>query len=328
MALIWKDYFVSIPVSGSSALYRVRLTNSTGTIIHTGRIVPAPGATSVSVRLNAIAAPYVKQAELNATYFDGSGAFVASFASVPSLAPTFYVESSADGGSTWTPRGTVQFIADWSYTTARESSFRKSDPIIPVLDARQVLIYTTLATTLAAVAGTTTIYSGAVTNGNLLVNLFDAAPSGDTLIVTDGGGAFTYAIDRSGCKTHVLHYINAYGGWDSLLITGKVLKNDGYKRLTTGVSYNNANERGLQNYANGIERRWELHTDWLTDAQADKMHHLLGSTNVWLTDLRTMEAVPVVLTNGECAYKQFRTNGHKMAAYTIEAQQAATLERR
>lgn len=58
---------------------------------------------------------------------------------------------------------------------------------------------------------------------------------------------FTYG---DGKKDYVLYYVNAYGGWDSLLVGGNVMKRDEF----TSHTYRNKN-RGKVKYLNEISEK-------------------------------------------------------------------------
>ena len=73
------------------------------------------------------------------------------------------------------------------------------------------------------------------------------------------------------------------GGIDCLVIEGKAVKKDGYKRTTISKAYDNSilptpgtDQIVIRNaekavIANDITRTWELHTGWLTDAEAGRI---------------------------------------------------------
>ena len=97
------------------------------------------------------------------------------------------------------------------------------------------------------------------------------------------------------------------------------------------MDYDNgtADARGRVNYAMEIQRRYTMHTGWLTDEQSARMHHLLNSPCVYLQDLASAGAdiVPVVLTNTTTEYKTYLGQGARMVDYTIVADLAADMMR-
>lgn len=134
------------------------------------------------------------------------------------------------------------------------------------------------------------------------------------------------------CATHCLYYVNAFGGWDSLLINGNVKRTD---NITTNTFIQSTNER--KKIKNDIVTNWVLYTDWLNDEQASRMYHLLESTEVYLQDLTKAdinnndfysEVIPVNITNTNCEYKTFTNNGKKKFYYTIEVEEVKRKIRR
>lgn len=140
----------------------------------------------------------------------------------------------------------------------------------------------------------------------------------------------SYALLDDECFSHAIYYINAYGGWDSLLVKGNSKKTDAYTRATMRRKYDNsdAQARGIYNYANEIEEQWEFQSGWLSDDDASRMHHLLGSTSVYMMDLMTKTFTPVVLTNSDCQYKSFKGEGLRVVNYAITARVARDKVRR
>ena len=126
------------------------------------------------------------------------------------------------------------------------------------------------------------------------------------------------------CSRYALYYLNAYGGWDTLLIEGNHLEVDNLTRHTRDVEYDNRSiqNRGRQNYVNEISKALTLHTSWMSDDESSRMHHLLNSTEVYLYDILKDQMIPVVLKNSTSEYKTYRNNGHKLFNYTIEVSYA------
>ena len=212
----------------------------------------------------------------------------------------FKLQKRATISDSWTDVSSLAFDYDWSYVNNVTS---KKTVIQNIAVPGMYLLYT----------------SGAM-------NYIKLVPNNVETIQGDNG--VTYTVDP--CHRFALYFVNAYGGWDSLAISGKSLKSEAYERKTIGRVYDNSvipEQPGTVVQSNDVKRRWELHTDWLTDEQAALMHHLLGSNQVYLHDIGS-EIMPVTIQNTDCVYKQFATNGHKMASYVITVENAQSLIRR
>lgn len=126
---------------------------------------------------------------------------------------------------------------------------------------------------------------------------------------------------KDSCATHSLIYLNAYGGFDSLLVKGKTVRTDS---ITTD-KYTRTREASAHHSVKVLKKEisatWTLFTHYLTERQSMKMHHLLESTLVWLHDLDSGEIIPVNISNEEMEYKTMR-NGDKKIWYEIKAVEA------
>lgn len=337
---IWKDYPVTLG-TGDAYDYEIRLNDNSGDIIYTGRAYKRPGADSVIVRVNDICAAYLTE-RLPALNIPAG---FTSFA----VAQTFVVRAYVSGS--WTTKATIYFYNDWSYDHGfNPATMPLSDPITGELDPNQHLVFSTLpASSLTAVLtfedGTTStiviqIARSADFNNDFNEDfaLIDTAAHGGAAVIDLSAftglvsvtiGTMTYKVRQDECPRYALYYVNAYGGWDSLLIDGNDRRIDTYDRHTMEMDYDNADPaaRGRDDYAIEVTPNLELHTGYLTDEQSARMHHLLGSTQVYLCDLPTGVVRPLVLTNTECEFKRFKT-GHTLNAYTITAQVAQQFVRR
>lgn len=129
------------------------------------------------------------------------------------------------------------------------------------------------------------------------------------------------------CGEYALYYLNRYGGWDSFLIEGNVVKKDSYEKYYTNKSFNNTSldfERKV--YNNQITTSYELITGWLTDAQSNNLaFNLLPSNAAYLHDLVKDEIKPIVITNSETEYKKYR-NGKKLCNYKITVENSQSTQ--
>ena len=136
--------------------------------------------------------------------------------------------------------------------------------------------------------------------------------------------------DINYCGDYCLYYLNAYGGWDSFLIEGKVIKTDGstfhdYDALPTNTSIAPEKNR----YLVELQTTWKMATGWLTDDEAARLaKHLLTSPNIYLHDLVNDEIIPVTMKTNSAEYKTYLNNNRKLVSYTFEVTRAKTQLRR
>jgi hypothetical protein len=225
----------------------------------------------------------------------------------------------------------VTFVNDWSYDYDKEDDGVLSAPINGLFDVRMPLLYSiSKAQTIEVDAQDTHAdfsidFSAdfnigydrkwmveAASSGTLILkNIFDQ--HGDVKV-----GNITYHGERT-CATHALYYINAYGGWDFLLMQGRSVESDSYSRKTMKKEYDNnsVQNRGTSNYLNEVDKTFTLRTGLFFGDQGQRMHHLIGSTEVYMYDLEKGDMIPVVLTTNECRYKTYGTEGNKLMSYEI-----------
>lgn len=123
------------------------------------------------------------------------------------------------------------------------------------------------------------------------------------------------------CARYQLHYKNRYGGYDTFVIEGKVVKADEYERYDIKRSYdNNTHDFGRTTYLNDIRTKYELHTGWLTDEQSERLaFHLLPSDRVYLHDTEQDKIWPCVITNSSTTYKKAKDQDG-LVSYTINVE--------
>lgn len=339
---IWKDYYFTI--NKTSAEFRLRLNNSSGAIIYTGKAVARPNESSIKIRVNDICADYIKR-----TLPVWGQEF-----SPQAFTTTFLLQYL--NGAVWTSAGSVEFLDDWSYDyhyLASRDGF--SFPINPLVEGRQYLVIS-LSTSANSVNATIRFKNGGSATQVVTIRrtadfnndfnsdfaLFEMIATGNSTgtavidlsnfsnvaSVTISGR--TFPVDSSSCHNYALYYVNAYGGWDSLLLTGRVSEQDNYTRHNQSVEYDNTTieGRGTKNFTNEIDKTFTLQTGWIDELGASRMHHLLGSILVYLHDLNTGDIMPVVLTNADCPFKTYGGEGNRLINYTIEATLAQVRIRR
>lgn len=145
---------------------------------------------------------------------------------------------------------------------------------------------------------------------------------------------FSYDMDHCGFGAFI--YRNRFGGWDSFLIEGNIIKTDNYTKLNyrTKGEYNQMPDFRSSKYMDekhtdnvSINTTYEAYTGWLTDEEAERLvFHLLSSPIVYFQDLNKenqlfdteyYEYIPIRLTASSAEYKKFR-NGKKLVNYSIK----------
>lgn len=335
---IWKDYLVDLG-NAASMRYRIKVGSTSGETIYTGNAYRRPGATNIEVRVNDICASYLQnvlptlsQAEFSALDFPLK----------------FYVQKYT---TSWVNVTNFEVLNDWSYDYAyNPSTMGMAFPVNGHIDARQWLIYT--AYNAEEITATITFKDG--TTARVIIPIaisadFNADFNNDFARSARAAGSGTAVFDLSAwenvakvtinnktwdvvtdCAEWVLYYVNAYGGWDSLLIEGNTIERDDLTRHTREMEYDNRDikNRGTKNYVNEISKSYTMHTSWMSDEESARMHHLLNSTEVYLYNINSGEMIPVILNNTTTDYKTYKGNGGKLVNYTIEATVAHTMTRR
>lgn len=329
---IWRDYILSLPLQEGANFVEFSIAYGNNTI-YSGKAYAKPTSTTAEIKINDICADYLANA-LPSTFPNTGG-------ESHSYIYTFVI--SHDGATT-----EVEFYYDWSYDYTKDYSAEPilSAPILRKIPRNAPLLYT-------ATAGSTQIeiidygaYSRAFSSDfdiggvkwlnatSVANNVFDlssytSAHDSKVLVKAGSGSSIEYALVGD-CYRYMLYYLNAFGGWDFLLIEGNDMQTDTYSRKSIGQTYNNAQSRnrGMRNYRNDVTRKWNLRTLWIDDEGAKNMHHLLGSVDVYLYDLQDKQLYPVTINNGNCEYKTYKNNGNKLVRFDIEATLATTITRR
>lgn len=337
-APIWKDRIVTLASNTAYADFEIHVGSAAGTLLYAGRAYRRPGAADVVARINDVCADYLAHG------FPNLGS---SFTSML-VSETFV---TVVGGSAV---DTVTFVNDWSYDPIRviTASTPISDPILPELDPRQVFFFSVLSGTPSV---DVVLYFRDGTSSTVVVpvvrtadfnNDFNedfstqASDSGSGTAILDLSAfsgldritvnGVTYQVMEQGCARYLVAYVNAFGGWDTLVLDGIPVRRDDLVRHTIDTDYNNADPtaRGRRDYAIEVSPAWTLRTGILTDAQSEKMHHLLNSPDVYLLDFADMVWRPVVLTDTTHDEQTYRSNGRRPAVYEFNAQLAQERFRR
>lgn len=145
-----------------------------------------------------------------------------------------------------------------------------------------------------------------------------------------------FSYDMNHCGPGAFIYRNRFGGWDSFLIEGNIIKTDNYTKLNwrRKGEYNHSYSINTLKYnidekvtdSVNIDTTYQAYTGWLSDEEAERLvFHLLSSPTVYFQNLdkenqlfntEYYDYFPVRLTASSAEYKKFR-NGKKMVNYLI-----------
>ena len=311
MEPIWKDYTVVLASSAVATGVLYRVITSYGVLLFQGRAYPRPGASNVVARINDIVAAQLVRA------FDPDD---------DTAALTVSVQTYNSGTNSWATVDTVTFYADWSYDPGFDID--EDDLNAPLFDA-----FTAGQRIPCSTKNTGTVTFTVEEGGEIEVEEDNDYPCGavwvdlqDYPLATDVSVNGRNYERLPGCHRFVLYYVNAFGGWDFLVIQGKTEQFDDVTHYVTEQVYDNSRTyaRGKRNYVNELQHRYVFHTQWMGLEASLKMHHLLNSPLVLCHDVQRDIIRPVVLTNSETEYK----HGGRLYQYTIEAALAQNRERR
>lgn len=314
---IWANKVVIIETQENFVNYKINHKNET---IYAGKAYVMPNTDYVEIDITKICSSYLNStledsidAPQNFNAQNGVGLF------------SLYVNEELH--STYNFYNSYSYKPNPSYTVYDDRSYLVlSDPIRKVYDARQYIIYSFFN-----VLDTGSFYfdfyfhknqythstvSGTLTGRTLYTTMATVPDGFDTVQIFQ-----EYIPIISGCSKYCLYYQNALGGWDSFLING----NDKQIDKITSYKYiksvdNTTRKFGTKKYLNMINSTYKLYTDWMTDDEASRMHHLLESTEVYMHNLEDGTIIPVNITNSNCEYKTYTNNGKKKFYYEIDVE--------
>ena len=325
---IWKNYIVTLGSTQESNDFVISYKlNGSLVSIYQGKAWRKPGEVSTKICINDICADWLVN-----TFPSLSDEFSRS-----EMPVEFIVQNISPLGA-YQQVASVRFINDWSYDASHDAETQGlAAPINGRIDSRQWLLWTGLD--VSEVQAEVSLNNGesykviipveisqdfngdynadfakSVSAAGSGTAVFSMAQLGDASKVVINGNQ--YEVVKT-CSRYALYYLNAYGGWDSLLIEGAASEQDNLTRHT--MSKIGVYDRQKSNFLNEITKKITLHTSWLSDEQSMRMHHLLNSTDVYLHDLGKNIILPVILDSTSTPYKTYKGEGGKLVNYTIEA---------
>lgn len=322
---------------GTGSDYEFYITKDAAEI-YRGRAYKRPGETSVKIVLNDICRDYLAALPatggLNIPADDESEAA----ATVLPIAAEFKTYLSSG-----TLKDTTTFLLDWSYDairasalSARPASLDLGAPIIPEHNAALPYLYTVPTARSVDYDNGEEEISATLSGAGAFALSAALFAEGDAYAFYDDAKAATVTVPlkRYCGEWYALVYLNAYGGWDQLTCDGRSLHSRSYERRTIVTPADNAqtgirrDRRGESTYGITEAERWQLSTPFLTDAQAARMHHLLGSLQVWLiSSADTSHPLPVIIETDTVETKTRRNQEGGMVAYSFAVKLAEDRQR-
>ena len=310
----WKDVFVPIPRTSddeSSITYSVSVMNN------------ETGEYEVVYRGNAVFTdkdPDINITEIVRDYVEDNIAISgeASYTQKIDLTKVMLNTGEEDDNLV----ASLYYYYDYSFD--KDFKLTRNMPILNYFDVRQNIFLSFLN-----LSGETNIIRISA-GGRLLRLRFDTPGIFHHKLAHYDGNIIVNAPDKSvtltsknTCAKYAIYYLNPLGGWDQLLIEGKVVKtikleNKSYKRNFD----NNTNEFENKHYLKNLTTSYKLTTGYLTDAQAKLMPNLIETTKAYLYELDTNNYIPVLINTTSVDIKTYRNQGRKLFTYTIEVQES------
>lgn len=212
----------------------------------------------------------------------------------------------------------------YDYSFDKDFKFTRNMPILNHFDTRQDIFLSFL--NLSGETNNVTISTGhrplritldtpgifhnkrAYHEGNVIIN----APDKRTVLTS-----------KNTCAKYAIYYLNPLGGWDQLLIEGKVVKTIKLENKTFKRNFdNNTNDFQNKHYLKNLTTSYKFTTGYLTDEQAKLMPNLIETTKAYLCELDTNTYIPVLINNNSVDIKTYRNQGRKLFTYTIDVQES------
>ena len=217
---------------------------------------------------------------------------------------------------------TLYYYYDYSFV--KDYKFTRNMPILNYFDTRQDIFLSFL--NLSDEAQSVSVFD----SGNIIYIELDKQGlfhyknkylDGNVTINTPY--TTTTLTSKNTCAKYAIYYLNPLGGWDQLLIEGKVVKNIKFENKTFKINFdNNTNEFQNKHYLKNLTTSYKLTTGYLTDEQAKLMPNLIETTKAYLCELDTNRYIPVLINNNSVDIKTYRNQGRKLFTYTIDAQES------
>ena len=312
--------------------YLTYTINDGDNVVYSGRAYKLPNSASVIFNVNKLVSDYVNSELPNEFPSDN----LCKLYTLDNYYKNFIIKNSLGN-----ELGSFNFFNDWSYNFNRVDQrldangyVKISDPIRKVISRNQYFLYSVFLPYQLSNVDYNINYkleNDKSQNVNRITQSLDKSTqyliidntlqnypnynkinvNGDTFEIVDN------------CYEYVLYYQNAYGGWDSLLVQGNTIKSDSITSYSYSKAFNNTTiEFEKKKYTNVIQTKYQMYTDYLTDAESSKMHHLFESCEIYLHNLFTNQIMPVNITDSSFDYKTYKNQGKKLYYYTFNLEVA------
>ena len=217
---------------------------------------------------------------------------------------------------------TLYYYYDYSFD--KDFKFTRNMPILDHFDTRQDIFLSFL--NLSGETNNVTISTG----GRLLRITLDAPgifhnkrAYREGHVIVNAPDKRTLLTSKNTCAKYAIYYLNPLGGWDQLLIEGKVVKTIKLDNKTFKRNFdNNTNDFQNKHYLKNLTTSYKFTTGYLTDEQAKLMPNLIETTKAYLCELDTNTYIPVLINNNSVDIKTYRNQGRKLFTYTIDVQES------
>ena len=212
----------------------------------------------------------------------------------------------------------------YDYSFDKDFKFTRNMPILDHFDTRQDIFLSFL--NLSGETNNVTISTG----GRLLRITLDTPgifhnkrAYREGHVIVNAPDKRTVLTSKNTCAKYAIYYLNPLGGWDQLLIEGKVVKTTKLDNKTFKRNFdNNTNDFQNKHYLKNLTTSYKFTTGYLKDEQAKLMPNLIETTKAYLCELDTNTYIPVLINNNSVDIKTYRNQGRKLFTYTIDVQES------
>lgn len=304
---VWRDTIISYNTTNDYITYTIRKDDK---IIYSGRAYRKPNTNNAEFKINRICENYLKQ-EINFTAMQIATDAVGKF--TVSIDGTFY--------------NNYYFFLNYSYTTSIIESNQLISLSHPINNKVSDLLATSVINTYDSQQ---MVYVDIYVNGEW-ENLYrESIPANsiqnkayETYLFKNNkatkvriAGVEYELVDE--CVEGELIYLNKYGGYDTVILNGRINIINNYDSYSYNRNYNNifSYDFEMYKYLNIITKKYNGSIFWLNSSQVNELDNLFGSTQVYLN--KDGNIIPVVVENKSLNYNV----GKKLIKVDIEIKES------